>query len=222
MPNIAILIFHLRQNASIEQCRKICSVDLSLISYGFLIRLINRLFDLNSNFTVMSQNQQMIQDDFDLDNYLITFSSGRQSTLGEFFIDRCSIDDWLIIDENSTENFHLFDVDELRVIVTICSSLSSSNRHETFFQRATNWIHRSVQQNASNRCLTKKDFSQMFDPLTGRLINESLFRQRIFEDGCETSIRRLAWCYLFRIFDQSMTNDDRKAYGIKTTERYAE
>jgi hypothetical protein len=62
----------------------------------------------------------------------------------------------------------------------------------------------------------------MFDISTGRLLNEELFRQRIYDTGCEQQIRKIVWCYLFRIFDQTMTNDDKIQYIIKARERYNE
>jgi hypothetical protein len=55
---------------------------------------------------------------------------------------------------------------------------------------------------------------------TGRLLDEQAFRQRIFDNGCEESIRKTVWCYLLRVFNESMTNDDKNQYIIKAKERY--
>ena len=60
----------------------------------------------------------------------------------------------------------------------------------------------------------------MLDPSTGRLLDEPAFRQRIFDYGCEESIRKTVWCYLLRIFNESMTNEDKHQYILKAKERY--
>ena len=73
-----------------------------------------------------------------------------------------------------------------------------------------------------NNCLTKKEFLQMLDSSNGRLLNEQTFRQRIYDNGCEQSIRKIVWCYLFRIFNQTMTNEDKTQYINKAKERYNE
>jgi hypothetical protein len=73
-----------------------------------------------------------------------------------------------------------------------------------------------------NNSVTKKEFLQMLDPSTGRLLDEQVFRQRIFDSGCDESIRKIVWCYLLRVFNESMTNDDRNEYTIKAKERYNE
>ena len=62
----------------------------------------------------------------------------------------------------------------------------------------------------------------MLDPSTGRLLDESAFRQRIFDAGCEESIRKTVWCYLLRVYNESMTNDDKTQYKVKAKERYNE
>ena len=60
----------------------------------------------------------------------------------------------------------------------------------------------------------------MLDPVTGRLLDEPAFRQRIFDTGCEESIRKTVWCYLLRVYNESMTTDDRQQYKIKAKEGY--
>lgn len=62
----------------------------------------------------------------------------------------------------------------------------------------------------------------MLDPVTGRLLDEQTFRQRIFDSGCDELIRKTVWCYLLRVFNESMTKDDRHEYTIKAKERYNE
>jgi hypothetical protein len=62
----------------------------------------------------------------------------------------------------------------------------------------------------------------MLDPSTGRLLDEQAFRQRIFDSGCDESIRKTVWCYLLRVYNESMTNEDKKEYTIKAQERYNE
>ena len=62
----------------------------------------------------------------------------------------------------------------------------------------------------------------MLDPSTGRLLDEELFRQRIFDHGCDESIRKIVWCYLLRVFNESMTNEDKSEYTHRAKERYNE
>ena len=62
----------------------------------------------------------------------------------------------------------------------------------------------------------------MLDPCTGRLLNELAFRRRIFDYGCDESIRKTVWCYLLRVFNETMTMDDKNEYTIKANERYNE
>lgn len=128
------------------------------------------------------------------------------------------VDDWCIIEDDQDANFDTIELEQDVIVVTVKPMLM---RPETFLQKATSWLHGSVHSTLT-KCVTKKEFRQMFDASTGRLLNEQTFRQRIFECGCEPSIRRLVWCYLFRIFDPSMSDDDRIQYGIQAKERYAE
>ncbi len=83
------------------------------------------------------------------------------------------------------------------------------------------WLHGSVNSSLNN-CLTKQEFLKMLDPVTGRLLDEQAFRQRIFDSGCDESIRKTVWCYLLRLFNESMTKEDRKIYTVKAQERYNE
>jgi hypothetical protein len=200
---------------------KICSIDTSLLSYAFLIRFINRIFDLHSNFTIIAEPNSAITDDFDLDNYLISFISIEpKGTIGirKFVIDQYDIDDWCIIDDDYEDNFDLIELERNITIVTMKPTII---RHETFLQRATSWFHGTVHSEL-NKCVTKKEFCHMFDTSTGRLLDEHQFRQRIFDDGCEPSIRHIVWCYLLRIFDSSMTYNDRQEYNMKAKQRYNE
>lgn len=91
----------------------------------------------------------------------------------------------------------------------------------TFIIFYLGWLHGSV-NSSLNHGITKKEFTQMLDPVTGRLLDEQAFRQKIFDQGCEESIRKTVWCYLLRVFNDSMTNEDKKEYIIKSKERYNE
>lgn len=62
----------------------------------------------------------------------------------------------------------------------------------------------------------------MLDSTTGRLIDESTLRQRVFDDGCDESIRKIVWCYLLRVFNESMSNADKTDYTIKAKQSYNE
>jgi len=136
----------------------------------------------------------------------------------EFIVNQYDIDDWCIIEDDIDDNFELIDIENNYILVTIKSIY---HRQETLLQKATNWFHGSV-NTLLNDCLTKKEFFQMLDSSNGRLMNEENFRQRIYDKGCEQSIRKIVWCYLFRIFNQTMTNEDKIQYTIKAKERYNE
>jgi hypothetical protein len=134
----------------------------------------------------------------------------------EFFVNQYDIDDWCIIEDDfNDDNFDLIEIENNCILVTIKSIY---HRQATLLQRATSWFHGYV----LNNDLTKKEFLQMLDSSNGRLLNEHSFRQRIYDTGCEQSIRRIVWCYLFRIFNQTMTNEDKHQYIIKAKERYNE
>ena len=185
-----------------------------LLSYSFLVRLINRSFNLHSNFKIQTKTNLIIKDDFDFDDFLT--SEQQHENIFELTLSKYDIDDWCIVDDVFDDNFQLLQLENHCNLVTIKSL--TNLRQGTFLQRATSWLHGSV----SKTCLTKKDFEQMFDSTTGRLLNEQTFRQRIYETGCEKSIRKIVWCYLFRIFDQTMTTDEKKQYVHKAQERYDE
>lgn len=132
----------------------------------------------------------------------------------ELIINQYDIDDWYIIENDENINFNLIEIENNSIIVTI----KSIYHQQTLLQRATNWLHGHV----LNNNLTRKEFINMLDTNTGRLLNEQIFRQRIYETGCEPSIRKIVWCYLFRIFNQTMTNEDKIQYITKAKERYKE
>ena len=117
-----------------------------------------------------------------------------------------------MIEDSLEENFDLIELDENRILVTI-----KRQREENFLQRATNWFHGSSN---TKKCLTKKEFIQMFDSTNGRLLDENHFRQRIYETGCEESIRKIVWCYLLRMFDSYMTNEEKMDYIRRAKDRY--
>lgn len=191
------------------QLQKRFSLDTPLISYSLLIRLINRIFHLHSNFILQSKDKTIIKDDLDLDSCIL--HSFHQNYF-QFSIQTYPIDDWCIIEDQIDENFDLIEMDNNCIIVSI------RIRRENFLQRATNWLHGN--SNHSMKCLTKKEFIRMFDSSNGRLINENLFRQRIYETGCEQNIRKIVWCYLLRIFNSYMTNDDKVRYMNNARDQY--
>ncbi|UJR09530.1 hypothetical protein I4U23_013767 [Adineta vaga] len=215
LSNIAIFMISLNRN-NICQTQKIFSVDLPLLSYSFIVRLINRAFHLHSNFTIQTKDHFIITDDFDLDGSMMKQIDEHHHL--EFIANQYDIDDWCIIEDDLNDNFDLFEIDSNSILVTIKSIY---HQPETLLRKATNWFHGSVNLLSSN-CLTKDEFFQMLDPITGRLLNEENFRRRIYENGCEQSIRKIVWCYLFQIFNQTMTNDDKIQYTIKAKERYNE
>ena len=67
------------------------SVDIPLLSYSFLIRLINRTFNLHSNFQLETKNHFLITDDFDLDGYIMNQIDENNF---EFIVNQYDIDDW--------------------------------------------------------------------------------------------------------------------------------
>lgn len=174
--------------------------------------MINSLFGLNSNFTLSNNEHCLINDDFDLDNHLL------DTNKHELRVEQYDIEDWCIIEENQDENFHLIDVQNDCFVVT---NKANIDRQETLFQRATSWFQ-NASQSKLRKALSKNEFRQMFEHSTGRLINEPLLRQRVFESGSDPSIRHVVWCYLFRVYDRSMSSDDRAQCAIKNTERYLE
>ena len=192
------------------QIQKRFSLDTPLISYSLLIRLINRIFHLHSNYVLQSNDKTIIKDDFDLDCCIL--HSSIDPNCFHFQVQTYPIDDWCIIEEPVEENFDLIELENDCIIVSL------RIRRENFLQRASQWLHGNA--HSSKRCLTKKEFFRMFDSTTGRLLDENLFRQRIYETGCEQRLRKIVWCYLLRIFDSYMTNDDKKLYIDKARDRY--
>ncbi|UJR36590.1 hypothetical protein I4U23_029309 [Adineta vaga] len=233
LPNIFVFIISLNE-CNICQSKKKFSVDIQLLSYSFLVRLINRTFNLRSNFTLIAKESSSfrcnfpVTDDFDVDGCIMNMmeetddENKQQSTL-EFIVYKYprtkdqfqyDSDDWCVLDENSTninskdDNFEIISIQNDCILVTV---RPKDNRQETFLQKATGWLHGSV-QSSMNNYVTKKEFLQMLDPSTGRLLDEQLFRQRIFDNGCDESIRKIVWCYLLRVFNESMTNEDKTEY----------
>ncbi|CAF4256613.1 unnamed protein product, partial [Rotaria magnacalcarata] len=52
----------------LNQSQKRLSIDISLLPSVFLVRLLNHIFYLHSNFTITTKTQNLIiNDDFDLD-----------------------------------------------------------------------------------------------------------------------------------------------------------
>jgi hypothetical protein len=212
LSNIIIFTISINNKCNICQLQKKFSVDIPLLSYSFLIRLINRIFNLHSNFILKTKYNIIIKDDFDLDGCIM--NEINENNL-EFIINQYDIDDWYIIEDNLNDNFNLIEIENNCILVTIKTIY---HRQETLLQKATSWFHGSV----LNNYLTRKEFIHMLDLSNGRLLNEEAFRQRIYDTGCDQSIRKIVWCYLFRIFNQTMTNEDKIQYIIKAKERYHE
>ncbi|CAF2649969.1 unnamed protein product [Rotaria sp. Silwood2] len=198
---------------NICQCRKKLSVDISLLSHAFLVHLINRLFNLHSNFIIKTKNNFVITDDFDVDGCIMNHTD---ETIVEFIVDQYDNNKYCINENGINDNYELIEIENDCIIVTI---KSISHRQETLLKKATSWFYGTV-NTLSNKCLTKKEFHLMLDPSNGRLLNEQLLRQRIYENGCEESIRSIVWCYLFRVFNETMTNEDKTQYSIKAKEQY--
>ncbi|CAF1449603.1 unnamed protein product, partial [Adineta steineri] len=245
LPNIIIFTISLNECNSCLSKKKF-SVDIQLLSYSFLVRLINRTFNLRSNFTLMAKETSSLKcnfpvtDDFDVDGCIMSMSEDieddnkqQQQSILEFIVYKYprtkdqiqyDSDDWCVVDDNCTnlndkdDNFEIIPIRNDSILVTI---KAKDHRQETFLQKATGWLHGSV-HSSSNNSVTKKEFLQMLDPTTGRLLDEQAFRQRIFDNGCDESIRKIVWCYLLRVFNESMTNEDKTEYTMKAKERYNE
>lgn len=235
LPTTIVFTVSLNEN-NLCQSRRKFSVDNQLLSHLFLIRLINRVFNLRSNFTLVAKESGVLKcnfpvtDDFDVDGCLMNLmdDSEQQSTL-EFIVYKypqtkeqldAEYDSWCIFEDgdaqDQNDNFEILPIQNDCIIVTI---KPKDNRQETFLQKATGWLYGSV-GSAANNCLTKSEFQQMLDPANGRLLDESAFRQRIFDSGCDKSIRDVVWCYLLRVFNETMTNEDKDQYKIKIKQRY--
>jgi hypothetical protein len=142
------------------QSRKKFSVDIQLLSYSFLIRLINRTFNLRSNFTLVAKESSVLKcdfiitDDFDVDGCIMNMSDDndyehkQQSTL-EFIVYQYprtkeqiqyDTDDWCVLEDNYTnlnakeDHFELIQIQNDSILVTI---KAKDNRQETFLQKAT-------------------------------------------------------------------------------------
>ena len=143
------------------QSQKKFSVDTQLLSYSFLIRLINRTFNLRSNFTLIAKESSSLKcnfpitDDFDVDGCFMNMSdeindeNKQQSSILEFIVYKyprtkdqiqSDSDDWCVLDDNYTnpndkdDNFEIISIQNDCIIVTI---KAKDNRQETFLQKAT-------------------------------------------------------------------------------------
>ncbi|CAF4174470.1 unnamed protein product [Rotaria magnacalcarata] len=212
LPNIVIFIITFNQ-LNFCQCQKRLSIDSSLLSYSFLVGLINRLFNLHSNFLIKTKHNFVITDDFELDGCIMNHVN---ESIVELTVDRHDKHHRRANETNANDNYELIETENDCVIATI---KSITFRPETLFKKATSWLHSSTNTTA-NKCLTKKEFLQMLDHSNGRLLNIHTFRQRIYDSGCEESIRSTVWYYLFRIFNETMTNEDKNQYQIKVREQY--
>ncbi|CAF1299255.1 unnamed protein product [Adineta ricciae] len=243
LPNVVVFTISLNE-CNLCQSKKKFSVDTQLLSYSVLVRLINRTFNLRSNFTLIAKESSSfrcnfpVTDDFDVDGCIMNMTEeiddeNKQHSTLEFIVYKYprtkdqlqyDSDDWCVLDESSNiverkdDNFEIIPIQNDCIIVTV---KPKDQRQETFLQKATGWLHGSV-NSSSNNCVTKKEFQQMLDPSTGRLLDEQLFRQRIFDHGCDESIRKIVWCYLLRVFNESMTNEDKSEYTHRAKERYNE
>ncbi|CAM4764468.1 unnamed protein product [Rotaria magnacalcarata] len=241
LPNIVVFYISIN-NFNQYESRKKFSVDIQLVSYSFLIRLVNRTFSLQSNFTLIAKEASAfkcnipVTNDFDVDGCIMNAleendDGTKQQSSVEFIVYvyprtkkqiQSDTDDWCMLDETGTnsndqdDNFEVIEIQNDSILVTI---KPKNNRQESFLQKATGWLHGSTNA-TSNNCLTKREFYQMLDPVTGRLLDEQAFRQKIFDNGCDESIRKIVWCYLLRVFHESMTNDDKKEYMVKAEEHY--
>ncbi|CAF1117655.1 unnamed protein product [Rotaria sp. Silwood1] len=214
VPNIVVFTITINKY-NIYQCRKKLSVDTSLLSHAFLVHLINQIFNLRSNFIIKTKNNFVITDDFDVDGCMMNHTN---ETILEFIVDQYDNNKYSINENEINDNYELIELDNDCIIVTI---KSIAHRQETLLKKATSWFYGTV-NTLSNKCLTKKEFQLMLDPSNGRLLNEQLLRQRIYDNGCEESIRNIVWCYLFRVFNETMTNEDKTKYTIKAKEHYEE
>ena len=250
-----VCVFFQLQNSSGDRFTKKISVETQLVSFSFLVRLINRLFDLHSNYTVIAKHSSpfkcnfIVADDFDVDGCLMNALEENESSPLEFLVYeyprtkdeiQTQLNDWDLCETqtNTEENFEIISIQNDSIIVSI---KSKDHRQETFLQKATGlndkfdidkniersflswsgWLHGSV-HSPTRSSLTKKEFLEMMDPSTGRLIDEVAFRQYVFDYGCDESIRKIVWCYLLRVFNESMSHEDKDQYVKKTRERYNE
>jgi hypothetical protein len=123
-----------------------------------LIRLINRTFNLRSNFTLVAKESSSfkcnlpVTDDFDLDGCIMNMldendDEHKQQSILEFVVYKYprtkeqvqyDSDDWCVLEENCTndknDNFEVLQIQNDCILVTI---KPKDNRQETFLQKAT-------------------------------------------------------------------------------------
>lgn len=142
------------------QSKKKFSVDTQLLSYSFLVRLINRTFNLRSNFTLIAKESSSLRcnfpvtDDFDVDGCIMNMTEeiddeNKHHTTLEFIVYKyprtkdqlqSDSDDWCVLDENSNtaerkdDNFEIIPIQNDCIIVTV---KPKDQRQETFLQKAT-------------------------------------------------------------------------------------
>ena len=140
--------------------KKKFSIDIQLLSYSFLIRLINQTFNLHSNFTLIAQASSSykcnfpITDDFDIDGCIMNSldennDEKKQQSILEFIACKYprtkaqieyEFDGWCVYEDDSTnlndkdDDFELIQVLDDSILVTI---KPKGNRQETFLQKAT-------------------------------------------------------------------------------------
>ena len=140
--------------------KKKFSVDIQLLSYSFLIRLINQTFNLHSNFTLISKESSSfkcnfpVTDDFDIDGCIMNIldentDDNKQQSILEFIAyeyprtkDQIEyeFEDWCVYEDGYTNlndndnNFELIPILNDSILVTI---KPKDNRQETFLQKTT-------------------------------------------------------------------------------------
>jgi hypothetical protein len=145
--------------------KKKFSVDIQLLSYTFLIRLINRAFNLHSNFTLVARESSILKcdfivhDDFDVDGCVFNMfdvdnhdpESNSMSAV-EFIVykypltkDQLESDLTALDEQHMTDNerFELIFLYDDCIIVTI---KPKDRRQTTLLQKATSMIHRQRRQ----------------------------------------------------------------------------
>ena len=136
------------------------SVDIQLLSYSFLVSLINRTFNLRSNFTLVAKESSSLKcnfpvtDDFDVDGCIMNMTEEtndemKQQPILEFIVYKyprtkdqiqCDSDEWCVLDDNYTnatdkeDNFEIIPIQNDCVLVTV---KPKDHRQETFLQKAT-------------------------------------------------------------------------------------
>ena len=115
------------------QLRKKISVEIQLLSYSFLIRLINQIFNLQSNYIVIAKESSSfkcnlpVTDDFDIDGCIMNkfeenMDDDKQKSIFEFIVykypktkDQIQYEsnEWCIIEDKDIDSSHLDDNFEL-------------------------------------------------------------------------------------------------------------